>query len=89
MPLTIGVRELKNHVSRVIREVRDEMAEYVITLRGDPVAVLRPLTEDEAQQLLQAEIDEKLAQMRTLAQEIAAAWSSDKSGVEHLAEQRR
>ena len=43
MPVTIGVRELKNHVSRVIRAVREEMAEYVVTLRGEPVAVLRPL----------------------------------------------
>ena len=27
LPLTIGVRELKNHASRVIRAVREEMAE--------------------------------------------------------------
>ena len=36
MPTTIGVRELKNHTSRVIRAVREEMAEYVVTLRGEP-----------------------------------------------------
>lgn len=89
MPVTIGVRELKNHASRVIRAVREEMAEYVVTLRGEPVAVLRPLTKEEAQQLRQAEIDEALAEMRTMAQEIAAAWTSDKSGVELVAEQRR
>jgi hypothetical protein len=47
------------------------------------------LTEEEAQQLRQAEIDEALAEMRTMAQEIAAAWTSDKSGVELVAEQRR
>jgi antitoxin (DNA-binding transcriptional repressor) of toxin-antitoxin stability system len=89
LPLTIGVRELKHPACRVIRDVREEMAEYVVTLRGDPVAVLRPLTEEEAQHLRQAEIDEKLAEMRALAQEIAAAWSADKSGVELVAEQRR
>jgi prevent-host-death family protein len=89
MPVTIGVRELKNHASRVIRAVREEMAEYVITLRGEPVAVLRPLTKEEAQQLRQTEIDEALAEMRTMAQEIAAAWTSDKSGVELVVEQRR
>ena len=89
MPVTIGVRELKNHVSRVIRAVREEMAEYVVTLRGEPVAVLRPLTEEEAQQLRQTETDERLAEMKTLAQEVAAAWISDKSGVELVAEQRR
>lgn len=89
MPITIGVRELKNHTSRVIRAVREEMSEYVVTLRGEPVAVLRPLTEKEEQRLHQAEVDEALAEMKTLAQEIAASWASDKSGVELIAEQRR
>lgn len=89
MPVNIGVRELKNHASRVIRAVREEMAEYVVTLRGEPVAVLRPLTKEEAQQLRQAETDGALAEMRTMAQEIAAAWTSDVSGVELVAEQRR
>jgi prevent-host-death family protein len=89
MPVNIGVRELKNHASRVIRAVREEMAEYVVTLRGEPVAVLRPLTEEEARGLQQAEIEEKLREMRAMAQEVAAAWTSDKSGVEFVAEQRR
>jgi prevent-host-death family protein len=89
MPTTIGVRELKNHTSRVIRAVREEMSEYVVTLRGEPVAVLRPLTEEEAQRLRQGEIDAALAEMKTLAQEVASAWTSDRSGVELIAEQRR
>jgi len=86
---TIGVRELKNQTSRVIRSVREEMAEYVVTLRGEPVAMLRPLTEEESRRLRQSEIDETMAEMRILAQEVAAAWTSDKSGVELVAEQRR
>ena len=89
MPTTIGVRELKNQTSHVIRAVREEMAEYVVTLRGEPVAVLRPLTEEEAQRLHRVEIDETLAEMRTLAQQVGAAWTSPKSGVELVAEQRR
>ena len=89
MPTTIGVRELKNHTSRVIRAVREEMHEYVVTLRGEPVAMLRPLTEEEAQRLRQEEIDAALAEMKALAQEVAAAWTSEKSGVELIAEQRR
>lgn len=89
MPTTIGVRELKNHTSRVIRAVREEMSEYVVTLRGEPVAVLRPLTEEEAQRLRQAEINTALAEMKALAQEVASAWTSEKSGVELIAEQRR
>jgi prevent-host-death family protein len=89
MPETIGVRELKNHASRFIRAVREEMAEYVVTLRGEPVAVLRPLTEEETGRLRQAEIEKTLVEMKTLAGEVGAAWTSDKSGVELVAEQRR
>jgi prevent-host-death family protein len=89
MAKTIGVRELKNQTSRVLRSVREELAEYVVTLRGEPVAVLRPLTGEEEQRLRQAEIDEALAEMRSIAQEVAAAWTSDKSGVELVSEQRR
>jgi prevent-host-death family protein len=89
MPATIGVRELKNQTSRVIRAVREDMAEYVVTLRGEPVAMLRPLTEEETQRLRQVEIDETLAEMKALAHEVAAAWVSDKSSVELIAEQRR
>ena len=89
MPTTIGVRELKNQTSRVIRSVREEMSEYVVTLRGEPVAVLRPLTEEEAQRLRKGETDAALAEMKALAQEVASAWTSEKSGVELVAEQRR
>lgn len=86
---TIGIRELSDQTSRVVRAVREEMAEYIITVRDEPVAVLRPLTEEDVQRLRQAEIDETLAEMRALAQQVAAAWKSPKSGVELVSEQRR
>ena len=85
----IGVRELKNQTSRVLRSVREDLAEYVVTLRGEPVAVLRPLTGEDEKRLHQTEIDEALAEMRVIAQEVAAAWTSEKSAVELVSEQRR
>lgn len=89
MPRTVGVRELKNQASQVIRQVSEEMVEYVVTLRGEPVALLRPLTQEEAQRLRQGEIDEALAEMKVLARQVAESWTSDRSGVQILAEQRR
>ncbi len=89
MPNTIGIRELKNQTSRIVRSVREEMVEYVITLQGKPVALLRPITEADEQQLRQAQIEEAMAEMKQLAQEVAAAWSSPKSGVDLISEQRR
>jgi prevent-host-death family protein len=89
MPVTIGVRELKNKASRILRAVREEMAEYVITVRDEPVAVLRPLTDEEMQKLHQVEVDDAMTEMKTLSRQIAAAWTSPKSGVELVNEQRR
>jgi prevent-host-death family protein len=89
VPTTIGVRELKNQASRIVRAVREEMAEYVITVQGEPVAVLRPFTDEDTQRLRQAEVEQALAEMKTLAQQVAAAWTSPESGVELIGEQRR
>lgn len=89
MSKTIGVRELKNKTSRVLRSVREDMAEYVVTLRGEPVAVLRPLDEEEARRLRQGEVKKSMAEMMVLAREVAEAWTSEKSGVDLVDEQRR
>ena len=89
MPTRIGVRELKNQTSAVIRQVREAMAEYVVTVHGEPVAVLRPLDEAEKQRLRESEIEDTMAEMKALAREIGAAWTSDRSAVELIEEQRR
>ena len=86
---SVGVRDLKNQASRIVRAVHDEMAEYVITVRGEPVAVLRPFTDEDAQRLQRAKVDEALAEMKALAHQVAEAWTSPKSGVEFVDEQRR
>jgi prevent-host-death family protein len=89
MPTEIGIRELKNQASRVIRAVREEGSAYVVTVRGEPVAVLRPLDEEERKRLRQDEIQAKLAEMDALAQKISEAWVSDKTAVELVSEQRK
>ncbi len=38
----IGIRQLKNETSEILRAVREERVEYIVTLRGEPVAILRP-----------------------------------------------
>lgn len=85
----IGVRELKNQTSQIVRAVREDMAEYIITLHGKPVAVLRPITEADEEALRQLETAEFLAKMDRLAAEIAADWHVAQTAVELVAEQRR
>jgi prevent-host-death family protein len=43
----VGVRELKNRASEILRAVREEGAEYIITYQGRPSAVLLPIDIDE------------------------------------------
>ena len=89
MSETVGIRELKNNTSRVIRSVREEMAQYVVTLHGEPVAMLRPLTDQELAQLRKANVDAEIAAMKALAKQVGAAMGSEKSLVQLVDEQRR
>jgi len=41
----VGVRELKNQATEIIRDVRENRAKYVVTYHGQPVAVLLPVDE--------------------------------------------
>jgi prevent-host-death family protein len=77
----IGVRELKNRTSEIVREVREERAEYTITHRGQPVARLVPIITEGGGQALE--------DLELLSQEISAQWKSDRSAVELLTEMRR
>jgi prevent-host-death family protein len=85
----IGVRELKNHASEIVHEVLENAAEYIVTLRGEPVAVLRPFLKESEGDLRQAQRDEALQKLDTLAEEIARSWRSPKTAVELIDEQRR
>ncbi len=78
----VGVRELKNRTSEIVRAVREARVEYIITYRGRPVARLVPVTEAEDTEQAWQELDR-------LSQEVSARWQSDKSAVEILAEMRR
>ena len=45
----VGVRELKTHASEIVRNVRERRARYTITYRGQPVGVLMPLEQPQAE----------------------------------------
>ncbi len=81
----IGIRELKARASAVVRAVRERRARYVITQRGQPVAVLLPVDAVPPQ----PDPDEVWARLEALGEEIAQNWQSEKSAVEILSEMRR
>ena len=91
----VGIRELKNEASEIIRTVREDRVEYVVTHRGKPVAVILPVAEDwqESEAARAAAAARENAafweRMEALRAEIAAKWQSDKTAVELIEEQRR
>ncbi len=81
----IGIREFKARVSEVVRAVKETHARYIITQRGEPVAVLLPLDALP----LPPDPDAVWARLEALGEEIAQTWQSEKSAVEILSEMRR
>jgi prevent-host-death family protein len=79
----IGVRELRQQTSEVIRRVREERAEYVITYQGRPVAILLPLDPNQAEkEMVQAGKKAVLGHWERyalLTEELRHAWPADLS----------
>ena len=79
----IGVRELRQQASEVIRKVREEGAEYVVTYQGRPVAILLPLDAGQAEEEMvragKNAILDNWARYERLAQELRESWPADVS----------
>lgn len=79
----IGVRELRERTSEVIRRVREERAEYVVTYRGRPVAVILPMDTERAEaemvEVCKRAVLGDWERYEQLAEEIRRAWPFDVS----------
>ena len=91
----IGVRELKNQANEIVRRVREEQAEYIITYHGEAVAVLLPIDRALIEAGEQAALDAAQPQAKTLNElealraDIDRAWRQKKSGAQLVKEGRR
>ncbi len=83
----IGVRELKIHVSEVVRDVRETRARYVVTHRGEPVAVIVPYSPREEEEPLTHE--QAWDRFWETGEAAGRAWKSPLTAVEILDEMRR
>lgn len=84
----IGIRELKAQASKVLDEVRERGARYVITKRGRPVGVLLPL-EDAPAEAPETGSPSAWHELECLGEEIGRGWRSRKSSGEILTDLRR
>lgn len=84
---TVGVRELKDGASELLRRVRDEGESIEVTYHGRVVARIVPVGQPPRESSLTYE--EWRAQMDALAEELAPLWPPGVSAVEAVREQRR
>ena len=79
----IGVRELREQTSDVIRQVREQGAEYVVTYQGRPVAIILPLDTAQAEAEMvragRAAIQDSWQRYQRLAEELRSTWPEDLS----------
>ena len=77
----IGVRELRQQTSEVLRKLKEEGAEYIITYQGQPVALLLPLDEAVVAQAVVQAGKRSLPQAWRTYEQIAArardAWPAE------------
>ena len=71
---TIGVRQLKNEATQIVRSVKDQHALYVITVNGQPVATLRPYSDRDIAGLQRTEAISELQEIERLAEAVGGAW---------------
>ena len=88
MQQKIGIRELKNKTSSIVRRVREEAAEYVITHHGQPVAILRPISADDKEEMQKQESLDSWQTLLDLGALLTESALSAKPAVEILAEMR-
>jgi prevent-host-death family protein len=81
----IGVRELKQNTSEIIRRVREKKEAFNVTYRGRVVAWLVPIeTPDEPEDWRAVWAD-----MEETAARIGKSWRSERSAAEAVSDQRR
>lgn len=85
-PQSVGIRELKEHTSEILRKVRTRHAEVEITYRGHVVARLVPVNRSGG---VSRNFEEVWTDLDSLAQEIGANWPRGVSALEAVREGRR
>jgi prevent-host-death family protein len=90
---TIGVQELREQTSEVLRQVREAQAKYIITYQGKPVALLLPVQAEVVEKTMveaeQRSVADGWETYARLAEELRRDWPADKSTQELMDEIRR
>ena len=82
--VTVGIRELKQQASELVRRVREKGDKVQVTYHGKVVALLIPVEQPEKKNKTRA-----WAELDLLAAEIGARWPKGVSAVDAITEGRR
>ena len=83
--VTVGIRELKQQTSKIIRLVRETGSQVQVTHRGKVVALLIPVAPAKSP----AKENRRWANLDSLAAEIGAGWPKGISAAQAVSESRR
>ena len=72
---TIGVRQLKNEATQIVRAVKEQHALYVITVNGQPVATLRPYSDRDIAGMQRGDSASELQAIERLADAVGESWT--------------
>jgi prevent-host-death family protein len=84
---TLGVRELKERISEILRLVEEEGETVEVTKRGEVIAHLVPVR--KPQPSVEQTDDAVWTDLERLAAEISANWPSNVSAVDAMRDVRR
>lgn len=83
---SVGIRELKEQASQILRQVREERAPIDVTMRGQVIARIVPV---EQTPLGGAEAASVWAEIDALAAEIGARWPREVAALDTVNDVRR
>ncbi len=86
---TVGIKEFKNQATQLLRHVREEKTEVIVTHDGEPVAVLRPFQDEDNAKSRGERLKAAMVRADVLAEKIAKDWPEGVSAADAVAEQRR
>ena len=82
----VGIRELREHATEIVRRVRVKRTTVQITYRGKVIAKLIPVVEPKP---IRKETSPIWTDLDRLAAEIGARWPKNVTAVDAVREQRR
>jgi hypothetical protein len=82
------MHELGAHARQLVRELRDEECEVVLTLDDEPVAILRPYTKEDATADQHANDAATMRAIEALRAEISSVWPAGVRVMDVIEEQR-